>query len=71
MDESGDKNRAKSEKKLNKKYIDKICELAKDKVTREMSSKHITSIINSNLEKNASSEFRQNCYEEGKDCSEE
>ena len=41
-------------KKLDKKYIDKICELAKDKLTSEMSSKRIASIINSDLERDAS-----------------
>ena len=40
-------------KKLDKKYIDKIFKLAKDKTTSEMSSKLIASIINSLLEKYA------------------
>ena len=53
-------------KKLDKKYIDKICELAKDKLTSEMSSKRIASIINSDLERDASAEFLQNSYEESK-----
>ena len=47
------KTEQKRRKKLDKIYIDKICELAKDLPTSEMSSKMITSIINLDLENNA------------------
>ena len=47
------KTEQKRRKKLDNNYIDKICELAKDKQISEMSSKRIASIINSDLEKDA------------------
>lgn len=47
------KTEQKRKKKLDKKYIDKIFELAKDKPTSEMGSKRIASIINAELEKDA------------------